>query len=301
LAGRFCQRIIVTFVDSFSGAQIWARAPRFEHLLLAYGLGYYPVHNHPIVHVIVSAERLNMKQSVLIQTVACCSGLAGLYFANSPEFRWVLAALILISALAAIAVAWSERESKNFVERALESLILSSKPNDMARKRVTSAINKQGAQRNSPSTQTISFSDGTTQVRFFDENHAELGVLLVDEEDISRLAVMPDRELFKATERLFTDRKGDEARNRDEIVEAVSNAARVTLWENDIKTPEWCMWVNDDLIAAPIDPPNQTCDEKSRLTFKSNEFENLAKVSDFALCTLVQDRTKKLLLDQAVS
>lgn len=242
-----------------------------------------------------------MKQSILIQTVACCSGLAGLYLANSPEFRWVLATLIVISAAAAIAVAWSERESKAFVERALESLILSSKPNDMARKRVVSAINRQGTQRELPITQTLAFSDGTTQFRFFDENRAELGVLLVDDEDISRLAIMPDHELRKATERLFTDRKGDESRNRDEIVEAVSNAARATLWENGIETPEWCMWVNDDLIAAPINPPNQTCDEKSRLTFKSSEFENLAKASDFALYTLVQDRTKKLLAEHAVS
>lgn len=238
-----------------------------------------------------------MKQTFLIQTLACGSGLAGIYLADSSEFRWILAALIVLSAAAAVAIAWSESESKAFVERALESLILSSKPNEMARKRVISAINAQGSERGLPITQLLSFSNGTTQFRFFKDDHTEVGVLLVNDEMISRFAVMPDREIKKATEKLFLDRNGKDIRNRDQIVEAVSGTAQTTVWEANIRTPEWCMWVNDKLISAPTSPPDQTCPEEHRLTFKASEFDRLSKMSDFALHTMVHEKTKELLME----
>ena len=236
-----------------------------------------------------------MKQAILIQIVACCSGLAGVYLAGSIDYQWVLAILIVASAAAAIAVAWSERDSKAFIERALESLILSSKPNDFARERVISAINKQAGKISMPRTQFLNFTGGITKLRFMNKDELEVGVIVINDETISRLAVMPDKELHLSAKNFFFRRNKKLARTHNELIDAISLGVRTTLWEEKIPTPSWCMWIDDTQITLPIIPPNDSCAEIDKVRFLKDEFENLELYSDFSLFTEIEARVRRIL------
>ena len=233
-----------------------------------------------------------MKQAILIQTVACCSGLAGVYLTDSPQFKWVLAGLIVLSTIAAIFVAWSERQDKAFVQRALESLVASVKPNDFARKRVFSAINSAAAKKDMPITQMLGFSAELTKLRFFREEQAEMGVLLIDDEKLARLSVLTDKELEKSAGLLFKEKNEITDRSFNDVVDTISAGVRVMLWEKQIDTPKWCIWSDNDGVSAPTTPPDESCSKENRVHFTKKEVENMKKSSSFALDTLIQERAR---------
>jgi hypothetical protein len=230
---------------------------------------------------------------LLIQSMACASGLAGVYFANDAKYQWLLALLIVLASFAVIFAAWNERQSREFVERALESLILSSKPNDHGRNRVISAINHAAGEQKFPQTQTIGFSDGSMKVRFFNVDQAALGSIVVDDEAISRMAILPDVEIASAAKAIFKPRTTKTERSRDQLVRDISLAGQRFLWEKNVKTPEWCNWVNDELISIPTSPPDQTCPNGDRVTFDADKFQKLMRSSDFELFTLVEEHMRK--------
>jgi hypothetical protein len=236
-----------------------------------------------------------MWRTILIQAIALFAGLAGIYLKSDATYQWVLALLVALAALAAIAVAWSEKESKAFISRALESLILSSRPNDLALKRAISALNAAGKKRGYPRTKVCSFANGSVLIRFFDTKNDGAGVLSLPVESIARLSIQSESRLAGMADEPFSSRTSGNLRSRNELVDEISLAAVNSLGEQGVQILEWCVWVDDERIAVPVCPPNRHATERGRVTFPATEFESLNALSSFELHTLVQTRVLDVL------